>query len=259
MHSFGKRFEEAREEKGLSLQDVSEAIKISQTFLLYMEQDNIDAIDLPDIYIRGFIRNYVRFLKLDENEIMSEFEHLKHAETQKTKQRQHEPLGHIDVSEVMPSNHSEPVRQETVSDFKPDEEKSRTAIYKTGIILGSAIISIVFLFVLIHTFSSDGVKERQLIASKGEAPKSTSSNDPSKKTLNERIAFIATGDVFLQVTQLPGDQSLYKGALASGDRVELLKEGEMRVQFSEGKNLIIEQGEQQSKIGRKGSGWTLIR
>lgn len=257
MNSFGKKLEEAREQKSLSIRDVSETLKISEVFLLHIEQDNISAIGLPDIYIRGFVRNYVRFLKLDEDEMISAFDHLKYTENQKTKQNQRESLGHIDVAEVMPSKHSEPVKQERVSKVESDEEKSRAVIYKTGIIVGSAIISIVFLFVLLNALSSSNKEDSQAIARNSAS--SASANNTTKRIQDERISFIATGDVFLQVTQLPGDQSLYKGALASGDRVELVKDGEIRVQFSEGRNLIIQQGEQQSKIGREGSGWTLIR
>ena len=69
----GERLEEARKRKGLSIREVAEATKIRGDFLLAME-DNSFGIPLPEIYIRGFLKNYARFLNLDTNKVLTDYD-----------------------------------------------------------------------------------------------------------------------------------------------------------------------------------------
>ncbi len=69
----GERLEEARKRKGVSIREVAEATKIRGDYLLAME-DNSFEIPLPDIYIRGFLKNYARFLQLDTSKVMTDYE-----------------------------------------------------------------------------------------------------------------------------------------------------------------------------------------
>lgn len=70
--SLGERFRAAREERGLSLSDVAEQIRIRSVYLAAIEEENWSAIGAP-VYIRGFIRTYARFLGLDSAEAVSRF------------------------------------------------------------------------------------------------------------------------------------------------------------------------------------------
>ncbi|MBV9271602.1 MAG: helix-turn-helix domain-containing protein [Candidatus Eremiobacteraeota bacterium] len=70
--SLGERFRAAREERGLSLSDVAEQIRIRSVYLAAIEDENWSAIGAP-VYIRGFIRTYARFLGLDSAEAVSQF------------------------------------------------------------------------------------------------------------------------------------------------------------------------------------------
>lgn len=72
MQSIGERLEEARKRKGISLREASEATKIRSDFLGYIEQSKFD-FDLPEIYKRGFIGNYARYLKLDPEKILTDY------------------------------------------------------------------------------------------------------------------------------------------------------------------------------------------
>lgn len=69
----GERLEEARKRKGVSIREAAEATKIRGDFLLEMEDNSFD-IALPQIYIRGFLKNYARFLKLDPNKILTDYD-----------------------------------------------------------------------------------------------------------------------------------------------------------------------------------------
>jgi cytoskeletal protein RodZ len=72
MPALGDRFKAARESRGLSLSDVADQIRIRSVYLEAIESDNWKAIGAP-VYIRGFLRTYARFLGLDGEEIVAQF------------------------------------------------------------------------------------------------------------------------------------------------------------------------------------------
>jgi len=62
--NIGEQLRQAREEKGLSIQDIEKATHIRHAFVLALEENRFE--DLPDpTYVRGFIRNYARLVGLD--------------------------------------------------------------------------------------------------------------------------------------------------------------------------------------------------
>jgi hypothetical protein len=68
--SIGQRLSEARLGKGLSLFDAERQTRIARRYLQAFEADQFDILPAP-VYARGFLRNYARFLGLDENEIVA--------------------------------------------------------------------------------------------------------------------------------------------------------------------------------------------
>jgi transcriptional regulator with XRE-family HTH domain len=67
--TIGKILSEKRLERGLSLEEVSEATKIRIDYLESIEQEQL-GFDLPEIYKRGFIKTYAEYLGLDVQEVM---------------------------------------------------------------------------------------------------------------------------------------------------------------------------------------------
>lgn len=76
MQTIGERLEEARKKRGLALRDISEATKIRTEYLRAMEENSMD-IPLPEIYRRGFLKSYARFLKLDADGLAQEYDDLR--------------------------------------------------------------------------------------------------------------------------------------------------------------------------------------
>ncbi|HTW86003.1 MAG TPA: RodZ domain-containing protein [Candidatus Sulfotelmatobacter sp.] len=72
MPALGERFRSAREARGLSLSDVAEQIHIRSVYLHAIETEDWPAIGAP-VYVRGFIRTYARFLGLDAEAAVAEF------------------------------------------------------------------------------------------------------------------------------------------------------------------------------------------
>jgi cytoskeletal protein RodZ len=72
MIKVGQKFQEARLQKSLSLEDVSQSTKIKVIFLDAIEKGEYEK--LPSVtYAQGFVRNYARFLNLPEKEILALF------------------------------------------------------------------------------------------------------------------------------------------------------------------------------------------
>lgn len=73
MPAFGENLRREREMRAVSLEEISSATKISLRFLEAIEQD--DFSKLPGgIFSRSFIRSYARYLGLDEERVMGEYQ-----------------------------------------------------------------------------------------------------------------------------------------------------------------------------------------
>ncbi len=70
--SLGERFRAAREQRGLSLSEVAEHLRIRSVYLAAIEEENWSAIGAP-VYTRGFLRTYARYLGLDPEEAVGAF------------------------------------------------------------------------------------------------------------------------------------------------------------------------------------------
>lgn len=64
MASVGETLRSAREQRGLSIEQVSHDTRISARFLEALEADRFELLPAP-VYVRGFIRSYASYLKLD--------------------------------------------------------------------------------------------------------------------------------------------------------------------------------------------------
>ncbi len=73
MKKTGQRLKEARESRGISLQEVSVHLKISNRILRALEEG--DSAQLPaKTFLRGFVQSYAQLLRLDSAEILELFQ-----------------------------------------------------------------------------------------------------------------------------------------------------------------------------------------
>lgn len=74
-HDFGPGalLKRTREEKGISLDEVSERLKLTKFVLSKIESDDY-AGDLPVTFYRGYLKNYAELLELNENDVAANFE-----------------------------------------------------------------------------------------------------------------------------------------------------------------------------------------
>jgi cytoskeleton protein RodZ len=76
--SFGENLRRERELRGISLHEIAEATKISARFLQALEQDRLEVLP-GGIFPRAFLKQYARYLGLDPEKVVAEFQYL-HAE-----------------------------------------------------------------------------------------------------------------------------------------------------------------------------------
>jgi cytoskeleton protein RodZ len=70
--SFGVRLKQVREQRGVTLEEISATTKIGTRMLVALEQDHFD--QLPGgIFNKGFIRAYARCLGLDEDQAIADY------------------------------------------------------------------------------------------------------------------------------------------------------------------------------------------
>lgn len=78
LKALGDYLRQAREAKGISLQEVQEKTKIRQYYLEAIEDGNFEAIP-GEVYQKGFIRNYAAVVGLDEQDVINRYNQLKEA------------------------------------------------------------------------------------------------------------------------------------------------------------------------------------
>lgn len=72
MTEVGQMLREAREDKGIDLKEVERALKIRRKFLMALENDQ-PINELHDIYLKGFLRSYARYLDLDPDQVVQSY------------------------------------------------------------------------------------------------------------------------------------------------------------------------------------------
>ena len=72
MASFGVRLKQEREQRGITLEEISSSTKIGTRMLVALEQDHFD--QLPGgIFNKGFVRAYARVLGIDEEQAITDY------------------------------------------------------------------------------------------------------------------------------------------------------------------------------------------
>ncbi len=73
MESFGKYLKEERETRGYSIENVSQATKISPGQIRALESDDFSYLP-PITFVKGFVRSYAKHIGLDSDEAVTRLE-----------------------------------------------------------------------------------------------------------------------------------------------------------------------------------------
>ena len=73
MQSLGERLQEARQRLGVTVREAADVTKIRGDFLQAMEANQFESIPLADVYKRGFVKIYAKYLRLDDEKAVADF------------------------------------------------------------------------------------------------------------------------------------------------------------------------------------------
>src|SRR5262245_33895155 len=116
--ALGRYLRETREAKELSLDEAERALRIRQRVLESFEAGDFNIPDIAAIQVRGFMRNYARYLGLDEDRVIAYYEEslLEGSKPKRLSGRKQEKRKDKDKRD---SNPSLPVAPRSITDTPP--------------------------------------------------------------------------------------------------------------------------------------------
>jgi transcriptional regulator with XRE-family HTH domain len=241
MQSIGEKLEEARKRRGISLREASEVTKIRSEYLGNFEANTFD-IKLPEVYIRGFLRAYANFLKLNADKIITDYNVHKLGESKIARPESREFLGRMDIpGDVLPEEssgkplppprHAPAPASATESGLEYNNFDKASLIKGGAAIVGAGLLVVVIIFVVLAVLNS-GPSEPVL--AKGTAPGATA------ERLELTIRAIG-GDINnVTVKEVGTDRELFRGPLAQGQSQRVPFDQQVLLSYTHAQYLAIE-------------------
>ena len=260
MQSIGERLEEARKRKGISLREAAEATKIRSDFLGYIEQNKMD-FSLPEIYKRGFLKNYARYLKLDYGKIMTDYNAQQLSKSRLGKKAGSEWFGQMEVKKTEveeltdyleseePASYgritAKPAHAEEVETNEDGDEADKTFYMKIGLVFVGTLALVFVVFGLIWAILGSGSNDTAEATELSEDTEITQPADATPATVDSDSVtlFAKGGSVYITVTQKNDGKSIYRGAIEVDSPLTLNKSGPVEIIFTRGEHLEIESGD----------------
>ncbi|HWA24413.1 MAG TPA: helix-turn-helix domain-containing protein [Lacunisphaera sp.] len=227
MQTIGERLEEARKRKGISIREAAETTKIRSDYLQKFEANSF-SIDLPPLYIRGFVRSYARFLELDAERFVSDVDAALAREGKPQRRETREALGRVEFgSEARAADAGEP----PAAGGRPATDQA--LLIKFGLLGGGALVVIVVIILLINVvFKGTPAKP----PAQPVAPPAVVQAEPA-----QTLTLTATDTVRVKVTQLlDGAVLLDNITLARGETKSVKKLGGLRITVEDRTKLRME-------------------
>ena len=267
MQTIGERLEEARKRKGISIREASEATKIRSDYLQKFETNAFE-LNLPDIYVRGFLRSYAQYLKLNTEKLLTDYASLGLGTPRDARdtrrQEQRESFGRIDLAEAGKGSPSSSLSPENgAARNVPQQARSvptsvvtgapsadRKQKYKTRIIVAGAAFALLLLVLLLRAVLPSDSDRRS--TTPHSSPRPEVSTIPAENLLR----LVALDNVHVKVTQQTDNREilLFEGDLLSGQTHDIDKRGKVYIAYNVGKNLQVYFGGQPYNMTSPGAG-----
>ena len=255
--TIGERLEDARKRKGISIREVAEATKIRGDYLMAMEDNSMD-IPLPEIYKRGFLVNYAKYLKVDADRILTDYTALQegassaHRERGSHNHEDREVFGRMELQEKESSpgtanSSGDPATRKTPPAHPSPVLTDNTLYLKIAAGL-MGVVLVVFIIIVIVNLLRSGDNP----AAAGETPSATTtqtlppiseSTDPRAETTASgpsNIILRASENVIIIVDEIQSRKRLFSGTLRAGDTQLIERDGRVNIKFSNGSALEVE-------------------
>jgi cytoskeleton protein RodZ len=222
MQTIGEKLEEARKRKGISIREAAETTKIRGDYLQKFEANSFD-IDLPPLYIRGFLRSYTRYLDLDPDRFVNDYNALLTSEGKPLRRESHGRVDFGDSTRALETGDAAPAGRSA---------QEQALMIKFGLLAGGAVIIIVIIILLVNVlFSRSPAKTAQA----AQPPTATVQAEPS-----QTLTLIASDSTRVKVVQDLDGVVLFNGSLTRGESKSVKKQGKLLITVEAGKNLRME-------------------
>jgi len=267
MPNIGDRLEEARKRQGISIRKASEATKIRGDLLLSIESNNFD-FDLPDVYKRGFLKLYGRYLKLDIDKLMTDFDAAMMGRSKVKRSDAREFFGRMDLPERTtplgskesnpPLGHDHGGRETEVGSAaeNSDEPAGDTSLYwKIGLIFVGTFIIVGLLAMLVQSIFSSSPSHgqtddvpRAVVAGGDTTTGGGSHSTGGTGYAPSRVKLIGLGDTNVIVKQIndpatsQDDKRIDEasGSIFDGDAIEFTREGPIMIVSPDIERIAVE-------------------
>lgn len=261
MQTIGEKLEDARKRRGIAIREASEFTKIRGEYLAGFETNNFD-INLPEIYVRGFLRTYATFLNLNPDKLITDYSAYRLGDS-KIVRREKELLGRMDLpgaeaESEETSGHPSPAanpapaatpRRQMGTDEDGDDYGSlgRASYPKVAAALGGAVVLAGLLLFLVLAVLKSGPTEAQ-----ANEPELNGAGSASGQNL---ILSADGGDIMqVIVTELETRRELYRGPLANGETRTVPFDQRVRLSYTEAQHLVIEKDGERFQLAGQGMG-----
>ena len=223
MQTIGERLEEARKRKGISIREAAEHTKIRGDYLQKFEANAFD-LALPPLYIRGFVRAYARYLELDADRFLQDYDATLASAGKAVRRETREVYGRVDFGEA--------------GDAKPAAgaaQMDQAVMMKFGLFGGGALVLIIIVVLLFNLFSSRASDKPAAAKQTVQVPAATVQADAA-----QTLTLVASEATRVKVVQELDNKVLFNGALARGETRSMAKQGKLLITVEAGKNLRME-------------------
>ncbi len=152
MKEIGEKLKQTREEMGISIEEAAEDLKIKPSQLENIEQGNKEAF--KDVfYLKYFIRDYSKYLGLDYEAMVEDFNEFVFDYTSK--------ISIDDIKKANSKNKENKKVKKIASPYTLDKENNKkvpTSI-KVGIVILLICLIVYFILLYLHDDNSDNVKD----------------------------------------------------------------------------------------------------
>lgn len=259
MQTIGEKIEETRKRKGISLSEAAEATKIRRDFLLKIETNEYE-YDLPEIYKRGFIKNYAKYLKLNPDKVLSQYQEQLITQSRRSKKpnpdffssntdfNQPNDQGTLDPLLEKPSlgkiNLNKPTEKSEEAPDNEDPSYNKDLYIKTAIFGISTLLFVFGIIWLIQTIIQSTDSNNDMVASSANTAATSSitqTNESVKSTEYpiKEITLKASGSVYVQIRQKLDNKVLLAKALIEGEIQTIKRRGPVDVAFTKGNFITL--------------------
>ena len=244
MQTIGNKLEQARKKMGTSIEEAAVATKIRGEFLRNFEGDQFD-FDLPDIYKNGFLRIYSRYLKLDAEKIVTDYN------SYRLGNQGVEPVPQLEIKHSY--GRMDLPTKESDEAFLDDYDEGplspgggfpidKTLWIKLGVVVAAVIVSawlIVWIFSALASSSGDDVAGADIIET---------------VIAGEEIILQAKGDVRVTIRDVVSNELLLEESLIRGSEKPFILPGRVWIETTTLENLVIIAREEEFLVETPGPG-----